>query len=75
MAYRDTELGLLVRLHPRQAMRRILAAYRAEAGVATRAAIRLGVEHSTLLRWVGKLERRGLDVRERIEEVREAAAA
>lgn len=74
MAYRDTELGLLVRVRPRVAARRILAAYRAEGGVATRAAERLGVEHTTLLRWLRKLERSGVAVRDAIEDIRENAA-
>lgn len=64
-----------MRLNPRQAARLILAAYRAEDGVATRAAERLGVHHSSLLRWVERLERAGIDVRAGIEEIREKAAA
>jgi DNA-binding MarR family transcriptional regulator len=70
MAYRQLKLGLLVRLHPDLAADKILAAYRRHGGRAKRAAAHLGVDRSTLNRWIGALE-----LRPRIEQIRENQAA
>jgi len=51
MAYRDTELGMLVRLDPKRAASRINAAFKRAHGSATNAARVLGVDRRTLHRW------------------------
>jgi transcriptional regulator of acetoin/glycerol metabolism len=70
MAYRTSKLGLLVRLQPSLAADEILAAYRRHGGQAKRAAEHLGVDRSTLNRWIGALE-----LRPRIEQIRADQAA
>jgi transcriptional regulator of acetoin/glycerol metabolism len=55
MAYRDTELGMLVRLDPKRAALRIKVAFKRANGSATNAAILLGVDRRTLHRWRTRL--------------------
>lgn len=76
MAYRLQEVGLLVKLNPKEAMRIIVAAYAktmSRTGRATEnAAEQLGVGDGTLKRWVRALEEQGLPVRARIAKLRRA---
>lgn len=68
MAYRETELGLLLRLDPEKAAKVIARAYRRTRNgtgrAHERAAAQLGVGATTMKRWLRLLERRGISVRE-----------
>jgi hypothetical protein len=55
MAYRQTEMGLVVRLHPDQAKKEILKYFAHAEGNATEAAAQLQVSYRNLLRWSEKL--------------------
>lgn len=70
MAYRECELGLLVRLDEKRAGVRIMRAYRRSKGNTTKAAERLSVDRATLKRWV-----RRLALRDDIDAIRSDAAA
>jgi transposase len=73
VAYRHCEVGMMVRLQPRKAHDRVVAAYAATGGNEVQAAARLGVALSTLKRWVALLERQGLQVRQHVTKARKAA--
>lgn len=64
MAYRESKLGLMVRLQPDEAAARILAAFR-RCRTATAAAKDLEVDRSTLNRWIASLQ-----IRAKVEQVR-----
>jgi transposase-like protein len=59
MAKRSVELGNLVRLNPTTAISRLKKALAATGGNLTWTAEQLGVDVSTLRRWVTKLDRGG----------------
>ena len=71
MAYRQVDLGLLVRLQPDEAATKILNAYRDAEGNATRVAELLQVDRRTLSRWVEQLEAT-TNIRDRIDAIRDA---
>lgn len=56
MAYRECELGALVRVDPGAAGEHIMDVYRQNAGNTTKTATALGVDRRTLTRWVRVLE-------------------
>ena len=56
MAYRQSDLGLMVRLKPEQARRQVLGAVRAAGGEVDDAAAALGVTRRTLDRYVRILD-------------------
>lgn len=62
MAYRENKIGLMVRLEPTRAARRIAAAW-SKAGTETGTALALGCGRRSLQRWVRALEAAGLTVR------------
>jgi hypothetical protein len=67
MAYRPTNLGLLVRLKPREAAGPIRAAFKATDNddpgrVVDKAAKHLGVGPSTLKRWLEQLAEAGINI-------------
>lgn len=68
MAYRDTELGYLVRRKPREATRQIVEAYEREGFEIKAAAKVLEVTERTLSRWIVAL---GID--ERLRKMRRDA--
>jgi hypothetical protein len=68
MGYRPTPWGILVRTKPDEARQRILTAYLATSGNATRAAGLLDVSHRSLLRYVARL-----DLGAEIEKIRSVA--
>lgn len=70
MAYRECELGLMVKLFPDDASTRIMDAYRQTDGNTTHAAELLGVNRATLKRWVAKLS-----LRKAVEKLRDPEAA
>lgn len=74
MAYRESRLGLLVRMDPRRAAGRILAALKRKDGNATHTAAMLGVDLRTLNRWLQKLADEGHDLSDEIVKLRRARA-
>lgn len=75
MAYRESRLGLLVRMDPRRAADRIISAFKRKAGNATHTAAMLGVDLRTLNRWLQSLASAGHDLKPQIETIRESARA
>lgn len=73
MAYRESRLGLLVRMDPRRAAGRILTAFKRKGGNATHTAQMLGVDLRTLNRWLQTLASVGHDLKPQIEAIRESA--
>lgn len=59
MAFRHCELGLLVRLQPDQARKRILAGFRKQRGHLANTAEDLAVHPATLKRWMHALALHG----------------
>lgn len=59
MAYRETELGYLVRNNEREAKRRIRDALKRARGNVKAAAGALGVGYRTLKRWLAQLDPEG----------------
>lgn len=54
-----TRIGYLIAFEPELARRQLLEVFRAEVGMPTRVARRLGVDHATVKRWVARLGIRG----------------
>jgi len=75
MAYKDNEVGLLLKLSPKAAYDKVLVAYKRASGNTTHAAGRLGCTRSTLKRWVAALEKAGFAIRADIAQLREPEAA
>jgi DNA-binding MarR family transcriptional regulator len=67
MARRRIPLGVLVRVNPSRARHALVIAYRGTRGNASAVARMLGVDHSTVLRWVERL-----NMADEIERVRGA---
>lgn len=63
MAYRATNLGMLVQLDPERAAAK-LRRHRAACGSWTKVARKQGVDYRTLTRWLSRLAEAGYDARE-----------
>ena len=69
MAFRVTEIGLMVQGNPAQARKRLLTLFRQHGGNCTRVSENLDVNVATIKRWIAKL-----GIRTQIDKMREAAA-
>lgn len=70
MAFRTTELGVMVKLNPERACKVLLAEHRRHGGNTTRVSEALEVNVATVKRWIAALE-----IRMPIEEMRTKEAA
>lgn len=71
MAYEETEIGTLVKTDPARAAEQLVKLFEKAGGNSVHAALLAGVHHSTLKRWVSKLEKH--KVRKKIVSVRETS--
>lgn len=69
MAYEETEIGKLVKTDPAKAAKQLVELFERAGGNSVHAALLAGVHHSTLKRWVSKLDKH--KVRKKIDSVRE----
>ncbi len=71
MSYEQTEIGELLKTDPAQAAEALVQLFRTARGNSVHAALMAGVHHSTLKRWVSKLDK--YKVRTKLEKIRETA--
>jgi DNA-binding MarR family transcriptional regulator len=72
MAFRPTELGVLVMVNPKRARQLLLVEFKKHDGCVTALALAQGVYRSTVKRWVASLEGKGYPIRATIENMRPA---
>lgn len=71
MAYEETEIGTLVKTDPARAAEHLLELLRRAGGNSVHAALLAGVHHSTLKRWLIKLDK--FKVRKQLDGIRETS--
>ncbi|MHA1569043.1 MAG: hypothetical protein ACTSXZ_06200 [Alphaproteobacteria bacterium] len=66
MSGKVSKIGLQIQLDPARGARSLLALFKRHGGMPTAVAAAAGVSHSTVKRWVSRL-----DLRDQIDEIRE----
>lgn len=73
MAFRKTNIGVLIAATPDKAARELMKQFSIQHGVFADVAAHYGVAVQTVRRWVWTLDKVGVDMSKRIDRIREVA--